>query len=126
MRDAMREADRQALDAMAGKQPFFTCGDCGEQWNYLEFGEECDRNEDLYNECMSQGLCPSCLNEYPSFDDFEMPDYSFRDPGGNSALRNGARIHPCPTCGRPNMLSEADKRLGYQCDYCADELERGY
>lgn len=50
----------------------------------------------------------------------------FRDPGGRSALRAGARVHPCPTCGRPNALSEADKRLGYQCDRCADAAEGLY
>ena len=49
--------------------------------------------------------------------------YNFRDPGGRSALRNGKRIYPCPTCGRENMLTEKDKKLGYQCDICADGLE---
>lgn len=53
----------------------------------------------------------------------EYLDYSFRDPGGRSALRMGELKHSCPTCGRPNMLTDADKRLGYQCDYCADALE---
>ena len=53
----------------------------------------------------------------------EERDYGFRDPGGRSALRNGKRIHPCPTCKRENMLSQKDKDLGYQCDYCADAVE---
>jgi len=47
----------------------------------------------------------------------------FRDPGGRSALRAGARGFPCPTCGRENMRTAADKKLGYQCDYCADAAE---
>lgn len=47
----------------------------------------------------------------------------FRDPGGRSALRAGKRIHPCPTCGRKNQLTAEDKRLGYQCDVCADAVE---
>ena len=58
--------------------------------------------------------------------DFEYydPDRSdFRDPGGRSALRNGPRRHPCPTCKRPNMLSAADVKRGYQCDRCADQAE---
>jgi len=50
-------------------------------------------------------------------------DYSFRNPGGRSALRNGKRCYPCPTCGRENMLTQADVNLGYQCDYCADAAE---
>jgi predicted RNA-binding Zn-ribbon protein involved in translation (DUF1610 family) len=47
----------------------------------------------------------------------------FRDPGGNSALRAGKRIYPCPTCGEPNALTEKDRKLGYQCDRCADRAE---
>ena len=50
----------------------------------------------------------------------------FRDPDGRSALRDGSRIYPCPNCGEPNMLSPKDVQLGYQCDHCADMLERGY
>jgi predicted RNA-binding Zn-ribbon protein involved in translation (DUF1610 family) len=56
------------------------------------------------------------------YSNYENP-YDFRDPGGRSALRNGKRIHPCPTCGRKNMLTDKDKNLGYQCDMCADEAE---
>lgn len=64
------------------------------------------------------------------------PDYDYGDniefahPGGNSALRaagrNNPRNLPCPTCGQSNRLTPADVRLGYQCDVCADQLERGY
>lgn len=53
----------------------------------------------------------------------ERADYSFRDPGGRSALRNGPRYYPCPTCKRENMLSKADVNKGYQCDRCADAAE---
>ena len=49
--------------------------------------------------------------------------HRFRNPGGRSALRKGKRLYPCPTCERPNMLSAKDKRLGYQCDRCADRAE---
>lgn len=52
----------------------------------------------------------------------------FKEPGGNSALRratrNNRRNLPCPTCGKPNRLTPADKRKGYQCDECAN-LEEG-
>lgn len=54
----------------------------------------------------------------------------FADPGGRSALRaagkGNPRNLPCPNCGRKNTLTPADRALGYQCDRCADQLERGY
>ena len=66
------------------------------------------------------------------FDDASDPDSyceplepPFRDPGGRSALRAGVRKYKCPTCGRKNMLTLADKQKGYQCDSCADAVERG-
>jgi hypothetical protein len=66
--------------------------------------------------------------DYPEREDEEDCD-EFADPGGNSALRaatkNNPRDLPCPTCKRPNVLTPADKARGYQCDRCADELERG-
>jgi hypothetical protein len=49
----------------------------------------------------------------------------FADPGGRSALRKGKRCFPCPTCGRPNMLTVKDEQLGYQCDICANAKEGG-
>jgi hypothetical protein len=53
----------------------------------------------------------------------------FQDPGGNSALRRetlgNPRNLPCPTCEEPNRLTPADVAQGYQCDRCADQLERG-
>ena len=51
----------------------------------------------------------------------------FADPGGRSALRAASRGNPrnlpCPTCGEPNRLTPADRRLGFQCDRCADAAE---
>lgn len=74
------------------------------------------------------------------FDDYE-EDYEedylrnnidgvgFADPDGDSALRaateNNPRIHKCPTCGWPNMLTRIDVQRGYQCDNCATAFERG-
>jgi hypothetical protein len=47
-----------------------------------------------------------------------------------SALRcasaHNPRNLPCPTCEEPNRLTPKDVALGYQCDACADRLERGY
>jgi len=54
----------------------------------------------------------------------------FARPGSNSALRaankQNPRNLPCPTCGAENRLTPADKRMGYQCDDCADMDEGGY
>jgi hypothetical protein len=53
----------------------------------------------------------------------------FADPGGNSALRAASKDNPrnlpCPTCGSENVLTPEDVARGYQCDHCADALERG-
>ena len=62
------------------------------------------------------------------FDEYDDDDRSmFQNPGGNSALRRATKRNPrnlpCPTCGRPNMLTPADKAKGYQCDHCADAAE---
>lgn len=66
--------------------------------------------------------------EYGELDDDEL-DMDFAMPGGNSALRaataSNPRVHPCPTCERPNRLTARDVELGYQCDRCADACERG-
>ena len=51
----------------------------------------------------------------------------FQDPGGNSSLRaatpTNPRNLPCPTCGKPNKLTPADRAAGYQCNGCADRDE---
>ena len=62
--------------------------------------------------------------------DYDGSRLEFQDPGGNSALRRATKSNPrnlpCPTCGRKNMLTRKDRQLGYQCDICANEAERGY
>lgn len=42
-----------------------------------------------------------------------------------AATKHNPRNLPCPTCGEKNRLTPADRALGYQCDACADQLERG-
>jgi hypothetical protein len=64
-------------------------------------------------------------------DDYDRDyDCDFAEPGGRSALRAASRSNPrnlpCPTCERPNVLTPRDRSLGYQCDRCADAMERGY
>lgn len=60
-------------------------------------------------------------------EDFD-PDFAM--PGSGSALRAASRTNPrnlpCPKCKEENKLTPKDKALGYQCDDCADKLERGY
>ncbi len=63
-------------------------------------------------------------DDFDPYDDLDSYN-DFVDPFGKSALRVGPRIHPCPTCGEPNRLSDADVRYGYQCDVCADRAEKG-
>lgn len=67
----------------------------------------------------------------PSRDDDEPIDaVGFAEPGGNSALRaetpDNPRDRPCPNCGRENVLTRIDEQRDYQCDRCADAIERGY
>ena len=72
---------------------------------------------------------------YRSFgpDYFDAPEFTgeprFANPGGKSALRAAGRGNPrnlpCPTCGKANRLTPADKARGYQCDLCADRAEGG-
>lgn len=63
------------------------------------------------------------------YDDELIDGVGFADPGGRSALRaateDNPRVYDCPTCGQPNMLTAIDVARGYQCDCCADSLERG-
>jgi len=63
------------------------------------------------------------------FDNCDDDRSMFADPGGGSALRaetdDNPRNLPCPNCKRENVLTPADRDLGYQCDSCADRAERG-
>jgi hypothetical protein len=50
---------------------------------------------------------------------------AFANPGSalRAASKHNPRNLPCPTCGRKNMLTPADRARHYQCDYCADQAE---
>jgi hypothetical protein len=116
------------LCEMCGEEIDFTFGRMEE--DYFMYPSPRNRDIDLVfcsKECLVEWKDESCC--YNNFDDPMYEDFNpcdFRDPGGRSALRNGPLIHPCPNCGEPNMLSPADKARGYQCDRCADQLERGW
>jgi hypothetical protein len=66
---------------------------------------------------------------YYNHPDDEHGGDDFAEPGGRSALRAATRDNPrnlpCPTCKQPNRLTPKDRRLGYQCDACADRDEGG-
>jgi hypothetical protein len=40
-----------------------------------------------------------------------------------AATKGNPRRNPCPTCKKPDRLTDKDVRLGYQCDACADAAE---
>jgi hypothetical protein len=67
---------------------------------------------------------------YRDEDDYDFDRSEFADPHGRSALRAASKQNPrnlpCPTCGEANRLTPADKARGYQCNECADKLERGF
>lgn len=67
--------------------------------------------------------CEECETGAYGFDDED--DIVFASPGSalRAASRSNPRNLPCPTCGAPNRLTPKDKRLGYQCDECADRDE---
>lgn len=65
-------------------------------------------------------------DDYPDWGD----NCDFAQPGSGSALRAATATNPrnikCPTCGHPDRLTPADVERGYQCDACADAMERGW
>lgn len=56
---------------------------------------------------------------------YDRPRYPFARAGSALAAptRKNPRNQPCPTCKRPDRLTPADARRGYQCDDCADREE---
>lgn len=79
---------------------------------------------------MTEDYDPEDERDYPDDDeDLYFSPLQFADPGGKSALRaatpDNPRNLPCPRCHTPNVLTPADQALGYVCDRCADEAERG-
>lgn len=97
--------------------------------------DECGVVDDLSD----NGLCADCeadaIEDERRWEDYHddpcglIDGVGFADPGGRSALRaatpSNPRIHPCPNCGAPDVLTPADVARGYQCDRCADLAERG-
>jgi hypothetical protein len=69
-------------------------------------------------------------------DDYDFDDDPFDAGDGTRFARSGSALRaaskrnprnlPCGNCGRPNMLTPADKHRGYQCDICARQAEQGW
>jgi hypothetical protein len=60
------------------------------------------------------------------YDDDDGLDFAMEGSALRCASAHNPRNLPCPTCEEPNRLTPKDVALGYQCDACADRLERGY
>lgn len=63
--------------------------------------------------------------DYGDDDDFNHRRFARRGSALHAADDDNPRTLPCPTCGCPNRLTRLDKMRGYQCDSCADAMERG-
>jgi hypothetical protein len=70
------------------------------------------------------------LDDEDYYDDQSQEDFPgrsrrFANPGSAlyAADSRNPRIHPCPTCGGENRLTQRDLDAGYQCDRCADAAE---
>jgi len=105
--------------------------------DYDEYEQDPDFDEDDFDDVddvHDDSGCPDASANYaqsdPSSESFLIDGVGFANPGGNSALRAATKKNPrnlpCGTCKRPNMLTPADKRKGYQCDGCADRDEGGW
>lgn len=40
-------------------------------------------------------------------------------------IHRGKSRHQCPTCGKPNAITDEQKHRGYHCDACTRETEGG-
>ena len=86
-------------------------------------------SEESWSTFMGQRVCRPCYKAIANGE--TKPDrLHFANPGGRSALRaagpGNPRVHPCPTCGTPEVLTPQDVARGYQCDTCADKAEGLY
>ena len=71
------------------------------------------------------------MTRYETFDDCireqegDRPEFARPGSALRRANRRNPRCLPCPSCGKPNKLTPADKARGYQCDECARRDEGG-
>ena len=112
-----------------------TCQYCGNHFFGRSFGDPDDGNtycsDDCWEDDAEERADEARIAQYEH--QYWMEEQGiycdFADPGGRSALRaaseDNPRNRPCPNCGGENLLTPADVALGYQCDRCADQCERG-
>jgi hypothetical protein len=89
-------------------------------WDGNPLPEDGDDDEDDIIRC-----------DWDDYDDDDPDgDFDFADPTGVSSLRRATasnpRNLPCGQCGRENVLTPKDKHLGYVCDTCANQNEKGW
>jgi hypothetical protein len=106
------------------------CEHCGELVDDCDTWAEYEKRKATCTECKEEFEHEARCDEYEHPYERDDDDYSmFANPGGNSALRaethDNPRNLPCPTCGAQDVLTPADRALGYQCDRCADRAEGG-
>lgn len=122
----LSEMKKEWHDKCHNEEGNFCCPRCGD-----EFDEDSPEAEFI----TENGFCDLCYKA--QMEDLQMerlegriPDFEFANPGGYSALRaetdDNPRIYSCPNCRRENQLTLKDKQKGYQCDFCADQAERGF
>lgn len=123
----MRTTNPLGLDAAADN--VYGCQNCGELYAYDETKHD-TRSPQANNYCGNECYHEDMQDRVAFSDDDDMIDgVGFADPGGNSALRAATASNPrnlaCPSCRAPNRLTRLDRERGYQCDSCADQVERG-
>lgn len=107
------------------------CPECGSDDMSADRGQSSVGCSHCGAPCDGEAHCHRCgARVHYDYDNLSTsPMEPFADPGGNSALRaasaSNPRIYPCPDCGESDVLTAADRALGYCCDRCADRKERG-
>ena len=56
----------------------------------------------------------------------EDPEFEREYQRDQRKLYAGQSRHMCPDCGRPNALTDEEKRRGYHCSACTRAIEEGF
>lgn len=108
------------------------CEECGEDMDGAEPAHQSVACSHCGAPCHGEAHCVRCgARVHYDYDALSTsPMEPFADDGGPSALRAASarnpRIFPCPDCGESDVLTSADRALGYCCDLCAERKERGF
>lgn len=120
----------QIIEVLPDGLGVYSCPDCLDWFDMVAIGED-GTDAEACEFCQDRDEGP---DPWPSWsggdEDYPIDGVGFADPGGNSALRaatpDNPRCLPCPTCDEPDQLTLIDRQRGYQCNRCADALERGF